>query len=189
MPTCPRCGGQLRLRTARRGPNAGNQFYGCSNWQRGGGGCNFTIDRDEWEEMEPALPEPDPILPHLPPMASRIPAVPLPLHARAKFRTHKSHFLQTLASPRSIVGRIQDRGDDTRQAWEYFSTWRLDSPLTNRQAMDKLTRTVLQVALKILTRGRLTVLSPLLEKRLSETFGLDVADALCVNMDETPTLW
>jgi len=42
--------------------------------------------------------------------------------------------------------------------------------------MDKLTRTVLQVALKILTRGRLTVLSPLLEKRLSETFGLDVAD-------------
>lgn len=28
---CPRCGGQLVLCTARKGENAGNQFYGCSN--------------------------------------------------------------------------------------------------------------------------------------------------------------
>ena len=29
---CPRCGGRLVLRTAKRGKYAGNQFYGCSNY-------------------------------------------------------------------------------------------------------------------------------------------------------------
>ena len=31
---CPRCGGQLILRTAKKGDNAGNQFYGCSNFPK-----------------------------------------------------------------------------------------------------------------------------------------------------------
>ena len=31
---CPRCGGELLLRTAKKGNNAGNQFYGCSNFPK-----------------------------------------------------------------------------------------------------------------------------------------------------------
>ena len=31
---CPRCGSELVLRTAKRGNNAGNQFYGCSNFPK-----------------------------------------------------------------------------------------------------------------------------------------------------------
>ena len=31
---CPRCGGTLVLRTARKGANAGNSFYGCSNYPK-----------------------------------------------------------------------------------------------------------------------------------------------------------
>ena len=34
---CPKCGGNLVLRTATRGTNAGNQFYGCSNYPK----CRF----------------------------------------------------------------------------------------------------------------------------------------------------
>jgi restriction system protein len=30
--TCPRCTGQLVLRTAKLGPNAGNKFLGCSSF-------------------------------------------------------------------------------------------------------------------------------------------------------------
>jgi len=30
--TCPKCGGQLVLRTAKKGENAGRQFYGCGNF-------------------------------------------------------------------------------------------------------------------------------------------------------------
>lgn len=35
---CPLCGGQLVLRTARQGTNAGHQFVGCSNYPR----CRYT---------------------------------------------------------------------------------------------------------------------------------------------------
>lgn len=31
---CPRCGGKLVLRTAKRGENKGRQFYGCSNFPK-----------------------------------------------------------------------------------------------------------------------------------------------------------
>lgn len=31
---CPRCGGMLVLRTAKKGANAGNSFYGCSNYPK-----------------------------------------------------------------------------------------------------------------------------------------------------------
>ena len=33
-PICPKCGSRMVLRTARRGPNAGQQFYGCSNYPK-----------------------------------------------------------------------------------------------------------------------------------------------------------
>lgn len=36
---CPRCGGKLVLRTASKGANAGNQFWGCTNFPK----CRFTI--------------------------------------------------------------------------------------------------------------------------------------------------
>ena len=35
---CPRCGGVLMLRTAMKGANAGNHFYGCSNYPK----CRFV---------------------------------------------------------------------------------------------------------------------------------------------------
>lgn len=38
--TCPVCGGNLVLRTANGGSNAGNQFYGCSNYPR----CRYVRD-------------------------------------------------------------------------------------------------------------------------------------------------
>jgi restriction system protein len=33
-PLCPKCGGSMVLRTARKGANAGQTFYGCSNFPR-----------------------------------------------------------------------------------------------------------------------------------------------------------
>lgn len=35
---CPWCGGNLILRTARKGPHPGTQFYGCSNYPK----CKYT---------------------------------------------------------------------------------------------------------------------------------------------------
>jgi hypothetical protein len=34
VPNCPKCGAPMLLRTAQRGANAGNQFWGCSHYPR-----------------------------------------------------------------------------------------------------------------------------------------------------------
>ena len=39
-PSCPRCGGNLVVRTARRGRNAGRQFLGCESFPK----CRFVRD-------------------------------------------------------------------------------------------------------------------------------------------------
>ncbi len=38
--TCPKCGGELVLRTGRKGANAGKQFYGCSRFPS----CRYVRD-------------------------------------------------------------------------------------------------------------------------------------------------
>jgi len=38
IPTCPQCEGLMVMRTARKGKNAGKQFWGCSNYPK----CNGT---------------------------------------------------------------------------------------------------------------------------------------------------
>ena len=40
---CPWCGGKLVIRTAKKGPNTGNQFYGCSNYPK----CRYTRNMDK----------------------------------------------------------------------------------------------------------------------------------------------
>jgi len=37
--SCPKCGGHMVMREAKRGPNAGNKFWGCTNYPR----CRETI--------------------------------------------------------------------------------------------------------------------------------------------------
>jgi hypothetical protein len=33
-PICPKCGGDMVLRTAKKGANAGQQFWGCANYPK-----------------------------------------------------------------------------------------------------------------------------------------------------------
>jgi restriction system protein len=43
LPACPRCGAPMVLRTAKKGANAGRQFYGCSTFPK----CRGTIQTGE----------------------------------------------------------------------------------------------------------------------------------------------
>lgn len=45
-PPCPECGRPMRVRTAQRGPNAGNQFWGCSNYPSCKGTLNIESHSD-----------------------------------------------------------------------------------------------------------------------------------------------
>lgn len=40
IPACPNCGGQMALRTAKEGRNAGSQFWGCVSYPQ----CNGTFN-------------------------------------------------------------------------------------------------------------------------------------------------
>jgi len=42
-PLCPRCGNQMVLRTAKRGDNKGNRFWGCSGYPK----CRFIVNLTE----------------------------------------------------------------------------------------------------------------------------------------------
>lgn len=46
-PVCPKCGSEMRLRTARRGKNAGSQFWGCSTYPRCKGTRNVEASEPE----------------------------------------------------------------------------------------------------------------------------------------------
>jgi predicted RNA-binding Zn-ribbon protein involved in translation (DUF1610 family) len=45
---CPRCGNKLILRTAKKGENAGNQFYGCSNFPK----CRYVENINTYDNFQ-----------------------------------------------------------------------------------------------------------------------------------------
>ena len=47
MPHCPECKSEMVLRTARRGKNAGGQFFGCSQYPKCKGTLPFEIGTSE----------------------------------------------------------------------------------------------------------------------------------------------
>ena len=62
-PVCPRCGQPMALRTARKGPNAGSQFWGCSAYPA----CRATLDLDLATDMSDPSDPSDPSHPTPPP--------------------------------------------------------------------------------------------------------------------------
>ena len=53
-PTCPKCGSSMKLRTARRGRNAGNQFWGCPEYPRCRGTRNVNDESARESHSQPA---------------------------------------------------------------------------------------------------------------------------------------
>ena len=45
-PTCPRCGGKLVKRVARKGANAGSVFYGCENYPK----CRGLMSEEQYHK-------------------------------------------------------------------------------------------------------------------------------------------
>jgi hypothetical protein len=46
-PVCPLCGGKLIKRTAKKGSNAGNVFYGCENYPK----CKGIVNTEQYDKM------------------------------------------------------------------------------------------------------------------------------------------
>ena len=156
---CPECGNPMVLRTARRGANAGNQFYGCSQYPR----CRKTIDindiplNDETNDVLDTDPKGLP---------SRISNLPRTLMAREIAQGLQVRFFHSLALDREHLLELTNDNLDPMYL-RSLSQWRLDYPILSDTQPETVVPTVLE---KILLRGRYTLTSPRLETEIGNIF-------------------
>ena len=172
-PQCPRCGSEMQLRTARRGQNAGHQFYGCSNYPTcrgimnigaGGTGTASTSGSD---------------------VTSTKLSLPRNFVARPRFQGHQVRFFESAALPKAILEKLIDC-DIAPNTLQAFTQWRIDFlPPEESPTWTERERQLFSVAEKILTRGRLTICSPHLEKLFHKKFfGISNTLEECLVSDE-----
>jgi len=172
-PTCPKCGLSMVPRTARKGKNAGGKFYGCSGWRSDGKGCTGTMsiesecgNADDTEHSTTEVPY----------LKTDISTFPRTLIARSKHPDLQSRFIESVAVPFPLLEKIRSENLPEYALLKY-SQWRLDYP-SKAPTVTEPIRQVLAVAQKILTRGRITLCSPALERKLSTHFTCDLETAL-----------
>jgi ATP-dependent DNA helicase RecQ len=155
---CPQCGRAMVLRMARRGLHQGSAFYGCTGYPE----CKAIRQPEEEAANHGALSQgiarSDPLV-----------AFPRTLRARPCSRNHHARFFESVAVTKPLLEALKDRLDDVDI--RLLSQWRLDYPSNDEPpTTDDRTRTVLAIAEKLLTRGRVTLCSPEVEKSLTNLF-------------------
>lgn len=147
------------LRTAKRGPNAGGKFYGCSRYPN----CKATIP------FESATPDSEQV-PEKEKQTLTETFFPRTLIARARFQNYQVRFFETVAVTESVLEKLcsEDIGD---KVFRTFTQWRIDFPIKESEStLNKRQRQIISVLEKILTRGRITLLPSQLEKEFKEIF-------------------
>ncbi|RME42351.1 MAG: DEAD/DEAH box helicase, partial [Chloroflexi bacterium] len=147
----------MRLRTARRGPNAGKQFWGCSRYPA----CKATV------EFTPTTSHADPAI-----KRTSSPPAPrdFPVHIAAAPREPQGQttFFQACGLPAGFVEHLHI-ADADRSLIRAAAQWRLDYPLPYREGVPPEDRNVIAVAEALLTRGATPFCSPSLERILEAT--------------------
>ncbi|MEX2028282.1 MAG: RecQ family ATP-dependent DNA helicase [Candidatus Curtissbacteria bacterium] len=159
-PKCPKCGAIMLLQTARQGRFAGRQFYGCPNWRttcKGvivnvGDGGQSQVGSDDLTEVQSVLMRP-----------------PVLLNARERFENYQSLFFQNIAVAKELLDLV-NKGDVARDQVGFFGQWRIDFSESVVNEVPESAHLVLLAAKKILTRGKITLLSPTLETTLRKIF-------------------
>jgi ssDNA-binding Zn-finger/Zn-ribbon topoisomerase 1 len=156
MPTCPKCGSRMTIRTAKQGPNAGGQFYGCMKFPA----CKGTRALIPAENgLEPFSNE----TPSLEDFPRRIVATPSNNRCQA-------FFVQCGALPKKAIS-VLTREDLPQSILRAHTQWQLDMPASSKLAPPSF-GPWFAVMEKILKRGRLVSLSPTLEDALRSIAGV-----------------
>lgn len=156
----------MRLRTARRGRNAGNQFWGCSRYPDCQGSASLVSDMPNGDSSESVSP---------PLIMQR--AFPVRVNAEPRQQHNQTTFFQACGLPAKFVKYFHDAEVD-RSLVRAAAQWRLDFPMPHGQAMPPGDRDLLAIAEALLTRGATPLCSPRLERELGvETLPLEHATA------------
>ncbi|WP_448509992.1 RecQ family ATP-dependent DNA helicase [Immundisolibacter sp.] len=161
---CPICGADMILRTARKGKNAGRQFYGCSQWKITG--CKGIVDVDDSVQPDTNVTKDGSN------EDSFEIEIPVFLVAREKFENYQVRFVESIALPSTVLEDIY-LGKVERKAIKKFNQWRIDFPINSGNSFSDTEKQIFLIAHKILTRGRITQTSPFIEKAVEKLFNLD----------------
>lgn len=150
------------LRTAKQGPNAGNQFYGCTSFPT----CRGTVslNTDSGRNVEESEDEPLDVF------------VPRRMIAEPAQVSVQTRYYQSAGYPNALVTTAYTDNIDSETRSTLIraaSQWRLDYPVSPVATVAQEVRTLLSVAESILTRGSLTLCSPGMEDRLLSAYGHD----------------
>ena len=104
--------------------------------------------------------------------------LPVELKARERFEGYHTLFFQNMAVPKELLDAANRRTSWKKDLRRRFGQWRLDFPAaaTCQVEFQEGTKRVLLIARKILTRGRVTLLSPSLEAKLRHLFPFEKFD-------------
>lgn len=164
------------LRTARKGRYAGQEFYGCTNYPK----CKTILSI---EDVDPASSIQQNRV-GTPRQAQETLSLPHVLIARSRFQNHQVKFFETCAVPESILEYINAEEIDERQI-QCLSQWRIDFPIKESiPVLETNQRQVISVLEKILTRGRVTLLSPQLESALKRPTIKELSDSFPISFNE-----
>lgn len=168
---CPECGAIMYRRLAKRGINAGRYFYGCSHYPT----CRGV--REIQNTTSPDLPN------YVSVVQPRLTGqchvdlgsinYPTPLIACPRADDLEPLFMDTLALPAHLLMEASGEASEiSRKELLEYAKWRLDIPkvTTYQNKISKSQRTILSILARIIWRGRLTRLSPDLEKELGGIF-------------------
>jgi len=148
----------MQLRTARRGRNAGQQFYGCSRYPT----CKGIVN------IQPGLT--DASVQNSSSVSSARLSLPRAFFSRPRSERLQVRFFQSVAVSASVLENLIE-GDLSDQALRAFSQWRLDFQTPSKPPnWTERQRQTFAVVEKILTRGRLTLCSPTLESVFTKKF-------------------
>ena len=176
-PPCPECNSPMKIRTAGRGPNAGNQFWGCSRYPA----CRGTRDIGPADASEQAAPAaqarnasvtratPTPALANDPSLRW---ALPCEVVARASVAGNQVAFFQSNQQAACIVDAAYSEQID-RSLLALGSQWRLEfPPPKSGSRLTSEERTLLSIVEKLATRGTFSYTTPALERFILDRAGL-----------------
>lgn len=154
----------MQLRTARRGRNAGGQFWGCQRYPVCRGTRDFVPGSSSVEDPSTHLTATPRVTPN--PESSyypvRVAAAPIQNNLQVSF-------FMTCALPSIFVTALASEKTYKLKA-RSLAQWRLDYPLPRKVITSDVWSSLLSVADSILTRGSTPFCSPSLEEALGSYF-------------------
>lgn len=146
---CPKCGSGMILRKSRDG---NKPFYGCSRFPNCKGALPYEYADDDDEKPQEIKSD------------NYRSSFPKTLFAREKFQNYQVKFYECISLPyRAFLELIDITEND--ELLKAFSQWRLDFPSASKDYYHtEIEFQILSIIEKILTRGRITLCSHLLEQ-------------------------